>query len=287
MAQISRFLDSLGALFSNLFNRPNWLDILDVVIVSVLIYQVLKLVRQTRANSVIKGLGVVLVVTGLSEVFQLNTLNWLLRQVMNTGAIMLVVLFQPELRRGLEQIGRSKLWAGLFTAERKTRSTDKVIEEMVRALSNLARRKVGALIVMERHTGLNDIIDSGTFIDGEISAPLVENVFEPNTPLHDGAMIVRGTRIMAAACILQLSENKGISRELGTRHRAAIGISETTDAITLIVSEETGIISMAREGRLTRYLDAKSLTTVLGEYYGLEEPVPLISKIRRKGGTAK
>ena len=146
-------------------------------------------------------------------------------------------------------------------------NVDKLVQEVVRALNNMSRKRIGALIVFERHTGLADVIDSGTVIDGEISAPLIENIFEPNTPLHDGAVIMRGGRIVAAACYLPLSENYSISRELGTRHRAAIGISETTDATVLVVSEETGVISVAREGKLTRYFDAKALKKLLMDLF--------------------
>ncbi len=253
------------SLFSNLFFRPDWRNLLDVVIVAFVVYQILKLFIHTRANSVLKGVGIILLLTWLSEILQLNAINWLLLQLINTGALLLVVIFQPEIRRGLEQIGRSSWWSMLFTVDRERQNAEREVQEMVLALTNLARRKVGALIVFERDTGLDDVISTGTRIDAEISAPLVENVFEPNTPLHDGAMIIRGRRIRAAACILPLSDDRTISRELGTRHRAAIGTSETTDAVTLIVSEETGIISMAREGRLSRHLDAKQLTTLLTE----------------------
>ena len=157
----------------------------------------------------------------------------------------------------------------MFTSARKQRlrDVDKLVQEVVRALNNMSRKRIGALIVFERHTGLADVIDSGTVIDGEISAPLIENIFEPNTPLHDGAVIVRGERIVAAACILQLTDDHSLSRELGTRHRAAIGITESTDAVSVIVSEETGIISMARDGKLTRYLDTKSLSILLTELF--------------------
>lgn len=268
---LTQLWQGIGVLFSNLFSRPDWRDVIDIAITAFIIYQGIKLFKQTRANSVIKGLAVVLLVTWLSELLQLSAINWLLRQVINMGVLVLVVLFQPELRRGLEKIGRSKLMSNLMPGVKSDLSDENVISELVRALTNMAKKRIGALIVFERNTGLKDIIDSGTMVDAQISAPLIENIFEPNTPLHDGAMIIRGSRIVAAACLLQLSDNRAISRELGTRHRAAIGISETTDAITLIVSEETGIISMAREGKLTRYLDAKSLTTLLKEFYGVGE----------------
>ena len=179
-------------------------------------------------------------------------------------------MFQPELRRALDQIGRSKWTGQMFSSSSKMHAesqTEKHVSELVRAMTNMSRKKIGALIVLERSTSLGDVVDSGTYVDAEISDPLIENIFEPNTPLHDGAMIIRNERILAAACILQLSDDYSISRELGTRHRAAIGITEATDAVSLIVSEETGIISMAREGKLTRYLDAKSLTILLTEIF--------------------
>ena len=193
----------------------------------------------------------------------------LLQQVINTGVLVLVIVFQPELRRALDQLGRSKWTRQMFATQKKvdTNRADRDVAEIVRALNNMSRKRIGALIVFERHTGLADVIDSGTVIDGEISAPLIENIFEPNTPLHDGAVIVRGERIVAAACILQLTDDHSLSRELGTRHRAAIGITESTDAVSVIVSEETGIISMARDGKLTRYLDTKSLNILLTELF--------------------
>ncbi len=266
MVQISYLWQQFLLLLSSLVGSLSWRNGLDILTVAMAIYYVIKLVRQTRANSVLKGLAVVLLLTWFSDMLELNALNWILRQVMNTGVVVLVVLFQPELRRGLEQIGRSNLpGSGVLSGDRKPMSSEHDIQEMIHALTNLSRRKVGALIVIENKTGLNDIIASGTMIDAEISSGLIENIFEPNTPLHDGAVVVRSGRITAAACFLPLSENSSISRELGTRHRAALGISETTDATVLIVSEETGVISMAHDGRLNRYLDAKALYGILSE----------------------
>ena len=247
--------------------------------------QGLKLLMRTRANSVFKGIAIVLVLAWISDQLQLHSISWLLQLVINTGILVLVILFQPELRRMLDQIGRSKITKQVFTSQRKHRAehSEQVVSEIVKALTNMARKRIGALIVIERQTALSDIAESGTHIDAEISDPLIENIFEPNTPLHDGAVIIRGERILAAACILQLSEDYSISRELGTRHRAAIGMTEATDAVTLIVSEETGIISMAREGRLTRYLDAKSLTILLSELFAPDSLTPTwLSMIRRK-----
>ena len=269
MIQIFSLVRQIGALFANLFTSPDWRTILDIVIMAVLIYHGLKLVLRTRANSVFKGIGVVLVVAWIANILQISTLNWLMQQVVNTGALVLVILFQPELRRVLEQLGRSNLPSHVLAGSRRQHSaqSEARVSEIVKALNNMSRKRIGALIVIERKTALGDIIESGTVVDAEISAPLIENIFEPNTPLHDGAMIIRNERIVAAACILQLTNDITISRELGTRHRAAIGITETTDAVALIVSEETGIISMAREGRLTRHLDTKSLTILLRELF--------------------
>ncbi len=267
-----------SSLIWSVISSPTLVDIIDILIVAFLLYQLLTLTRDTRASQVLKGLGILFVVYWLSDLLGLKALNWILNMVVNSGAVVLVVLFQSELRRALEQIGR----AGSTRLDRikagdTRREQDAIVGEIVAALTSLSRRRVGALIVIEQRTGLGDVIESGTRIDAEISAPLIENIFEPNTPLHDGAMIIRGRRIEAAACILALSQETGISRELGTRHRAALGISETTDSITLIVSEETGIISMARGGRLTRHLDARSLRQILEDLYASGGGVNLLS----------
>ena len=270
MTQVQNFLNSIGGLFTNLFATPDWRNIVDVVLLAILIYNGIKLVIHTRSNSLIKGIGLVLVVAWLSSILRFNAVSWLLNQIISIGLVVLVILFQPEFRRALDQLGRSK-WMrrvfGLTPPKAEAEQVEKPVNEIVRAMTDMARKKIGALIVVERQTGLGDVIETGTRVDAEISAPLIENIFEPNTPLHDGAMIIRNRRINAAACILPLSEDPNISRDLGTRHHAGIGITETTDAVTLIVSEETGIISMAREGRLTRHLDARSLTILLTELF--------------------
>ncbi len=269
MVQIQAFFAQIGALFVNLFERPDWRNVVDIALLAILIYSLIKLGMHTRANSLFKGIVLVLLLAWLADALQISAVSWLLQQVINTGVLVLVIVFQPELRRALDQLGRSKWTRQMFATQKKvdTNRADRDVAEIVRALNNMSRKKIGALIVFERSTGLGDVIESGTVVDAEISDPLIENIFEPNTPLHDGAMIIRDGRIEAAACILQLSENYTISRELGTRHRAAIGITEATDAVSLIVSEETGIISMARDGKLTRYLDAKSLTILLTELF--------------------
>ena len=249
----------------NVLNRPGLSDIIDILVVTVIIYELLMLTRQTRGSAVLKGLLLLLLIVGASNLLGLTALNWLLMAVLKNGALVLVILFQPELRKALEQMGRG----AIIDKKRREVPDDQehIITEIIQCLTDLSRRRVGALIVFERKTGLKDVIETGISIDAEISAALLENIFEPNTPLHDGAVVIRGPRVMAGACILTLTEGRGISHELGTRHRADIGISETTDALVLIVSEETGIISMARGGKLTRHLDSKSLQEILGEMY--------------------
>ncbi|MBR3764842.1 MAG: diadenylate cyclase CdaA [Clostridia bacterium] len=249
-----------------MLHRPGLSDLADILIVALVIYQLLKMTRDTRGSAVLKGLMLLLVVVGISSLLGLNALNWLLMQVLNNGALVLLILFQPEIRKALEQIGRgAKLDVG--RQREQDEESVRVVEAIVQCATKLSRRRVGALIVFEQKTGLKDIIENGVSIDSVISAGLLENIFEPNTPLHDGAVVIRGKRIMSAACILTLTEAVGVSHDLGTRHRAALGVSETTDAVALIVSEETGIISVARGGKLTRHLDARALRVLLEEMY--------------------
>ena len=255
--------DQIQTFFWNIIHRPTWVDYIDILIIAFLIYQLVLLTRQTRAIQVLKGLAVIIVASYVSEVIGLTALNWVLRSILNNGVIALLILFQPELRRALEQIGRS---AKLDRSGQRDES-ERIVDEITQCLLRLSRRRVGALIVFEQRDGLKDVTETGTAIDSLISAPLLENIFEPNTPLHDGAVIIRGQRVVAAACVLSLSESSAISRDLGTRHRAALGVSETTDAMVFIVSEETGIISMARGGRLTRHLDAEGIRKLLIAMY--------------------
>lgn len=270
----------------NVFNRPTITDILDIFIVAFILYELLMLTRDTRASAVLKGLAMLILASWVSDLLGLTALNWVLLNIVNNGALVIVILFQPELRKALEQIGRGTLRDNTRLTGQE--ESNHIVREITNCLLSLSRRRVGALIVFEQRIGLKDIIETGTRLDSEISGALLENIFEPNTPLHDGAVLIRGTKIMAAACILSLSEGKSISRELGTRHRAALGITESTDAITLIVSEETGIVSMANGGRLTRHLDRSALEQVLSSMYHQKE-ISLWSTLlektkRRKGG---
>lgn len=272
----------------NVFNRPTLADILDILIVAFLLYELLMLTRETRASAVLKGLAMLMLASWVSDLLGLTALNWVLRNVVNNGAVVLVILFQPELRKALEQIGRGAIHK--VSSAEELENNESIIRELTNCLLTLSRRRVGALIVIEQRIGLKDIVETGTTLNAHISAALLENIFEPNTPLHDGAVVIRGSRIMAAACILSLSEGKGISRELGTRHRAALGVTETTDAISLIVSEETGIISMAKAGRLTRHLDRAALEEVLSGLYHEKETslwASLAERTRRRKGGAQ
>lgn len=255
----------------NLTHRLGVVDIFDILIVAIIIYELLLLTRHTRGSALLKGLFLLFVIAILSNLLGLVSVNWLLTAILQNGAIVLVILFQPELRKALERMGRSKV-----INKGKKRDLDDeqevIISEIIQTINDLSRRRVGALIVFEQKTGLQDIIETGTKLDADISAPLLENIFEPNTPLHDGAVVIRDNQIMAAACILPLAEASGVSRELGTRHRAGVGISENTDAIVLIVSEETGIASMAKDGQLTRPLTNDMLRDILNELFAGQAP---------------
>ena len=273
----------------NVFNRPSITDIVDILIVAFILYELLMLTRETRASAVLKGLVMLVLASWVSDLLGLTALNWILLNIVNNGAVVLVILFQPELRKALEQIGRGAI---RDSSRRLTdpEENEHIVREITNCLLSLSRRRVGALIVFEQRIGLKDVIETGTRLDSHISSALLENIFEPNTPLHDGAVVIRGNKIMAAACFLTLSEGKSISRELGTRHRAALGITETTDAITLIVSEETGVISMAKEGRLTRHLDRVSLEQVLLSMYHQRENAlwaALLQRTKRRKGGAE
>lgn len=227
-------------------------------------------VRQTRVSQTIKGIIILLLATWLSDVLGMRTIHALLAWMINAGPVLLIVLFQSEIRRILEELGNNSVFDGTGRIAQEG-NTELIIDEMILALEHMARRKVGALIVIENKIRLNDVIATGTHVDGLISQPLIENIFEPNTPLHDGAVVIRGDRVIAAACLLRLSDTTGVGRDLGTRHRAGLGVSEISDAKVFIVSEETGIISMAEGGRLVRHLDEASLRQILHGIYDTQD----------------
>jgi diadenylate cyclase len=239
----------------------NLLDVIDIVLVAVVLYKLYFMIRDTRALTLLKGLVVLLVATLVSKWLGLNVINWLLQKTMTVVLVALPIVFQPELRRALEQLGRGRLFgkrAFLDEAE-----TERLMEETVKAVAMLSKNKIGALLAFEKETGLSDYIETGIKVDGLVSGEFLTNIFMPNSPLHDGAVIIRGNRVMAAGCILPLTEDRSLGKELGTRHRAAIGLSEQTDAIVVVVSEETGILSVAQGGKLTRYVEPDALKEYL------------------------
>jgi len=258
--------EQFSAIVWNIAHRPRLVDVIDILLLTFLIYTLLSHTRQTRISQIIKGIVILLIATWLSEVIGMRTIHALLSWVINAGPVLLIVLFQQEIRRVLEELGATSLLDSSARMQ-ELGNTELIIDELILALEHMARRRVGALIVIEQKTRLNDVIATGTRVDGVISQPLIENIFEPNTPLHDGAVVVRGDRVVAAACLLRLSDTTGVGRDLGTRHRAGLGVSEVSDATVFIVSEETGIISMAKGGHLVRHLDEASLHQILQGIY--------------------
>jgi len=239
-----------------------WRDIIDIIIMAYLFYRIILIIRGTRAEQLVKGLIVLLLAMIISDQTGLDTLNWTLRQTMTVGLIAIPIVFQPELRRALEQLGRGKIFKSTYWSW-STQDFESMLDELTKAIPVLVKRRIGALIVMERSTGLKDWVETGIAVNGLVTAELLVNIFFPRSPLHDGAVIIRGDQIVAAGCYLPLTEDPGLSKELGTRHRAGIGITENSDAVAIIVSEETGIISVAHDGVLTRYLDEKKLRKIL------------------------
>lgn len=264
-----------------IFTNIKILDIVDIGLVTYVFYKVFMLIRGTRAKQLVKGIVLLLIITQLAEWSQLNTINWILANTLQVGFIALVIVFQPELRRALEYLGRTSMFS-FENIEKNATNSDKVIKEIISACASLSRQKIGALIVFEQKTGLNDMVDTGTTIGGYISSGLLINIFIPNTPLHDGAVIIEDYKIKAAGCFLPLTENKFLSKDIGTRHRAALGITECSDSIALIVSEETGYISYAVDGRLYRNIEVEELEKILSDLYKTETKENLIGKWRHR-----
>ena len=238
-------------------------SILDILVVSYIFYKGYFLIKETRAEQLLKGLLLVVIIIPISYILKLDMLYFILNKTLTIGVLSVVIIFQPEIRRALEHLGRSAFDDISHVNDKKT--LDNNLDEIVTAVINLSESKTGALIVLEQSTGLNEVIGAGTIIDGNITANLLENIFVVNTPLHDGATIIRNNRILASGCVLPLTSNVNINKKLGTRHRAAIGLSEISDAIVIIVSEETGIISLAINGKITRNYDGEKLKNVLSK----------------------
>ena len=263
---VQQFYDeNIIAYFHGLWEHPLKLVtvILDIVIVTFLIVKLIKITQRTRAWQLIKGIALLVIVTAISSICNLKILNYLLTSIMTYGALVLIVIFQPELRRGLEQLGTNKLTRYFGIDKSLMAKTKEDIYKIVIATSELAASKTGALIVIEQDIQIKDIINTGVIMEADISPQLLVNIFTPKTPLHDGAVIISNNKIAAAACMLPLADDQDIAKELGTRHRAAIGISKECDAIAIVVSEETGKISIAKEGTLIADLKEDSLRRLL------------------------
>ena len=258
-------------------------DILEIIIISIIIYQVIKWVQLTRAWTLFKGIIVLLLFAFFAAIFQLNTISWLLSNSLGVGITAAIIIFQPELRRALEQLGRRNVVTNFLFTPGEYRDagsgiTDRTINEIVRAAFEMGRVCTGALMVIEQKVALGEYERTGINIDGMLTSQLLINIFEHNTPLHDGAVIIRGNRIVAATCYLPLTDNQDVGKEYGTRHRAALGISEVSDSITIIVSEETGAVSLAKDGRLYRNLTREELLRRLGTLKTNDENVDVFKK---------
>ncbi|HEY9857275.1 MAG TPA: diadenylate cyclase CdaA [Stenomitos sp.] len=256
------------AILQQFATNLRWQDLLDILLVSVVLYRLFLLIKGTRAVQLLRGVLLLLVAYLLSRALQLNTITWLVQSTATMIIVAIPVVFQPELRRALSLLGQGEIFRSELFGK-STADTTRVVDEVVMAVRMLSARKIGALIILERQTGLNEFIETGTTIQGLVTADLLTSLFFPNSPLHDGAVIIRGDRIVAAGALLPLSENfrRTQKRPIGTRHRAALGLSETTDAVAVVVSEETGVISVAQMGQLQRHLTEDDLRAMLTGLY--------------------
>ena len=258
---ISEFLDKYIPL------KVEITDIIEIIILAIAVYHIMLWVRKTKAWILFKGIVIILVFTLIASILQLNTVLWIMEQTLSVGIIAVVIIFQPELRKALEQLGQKNFISRVFNIDTNRnvseRFSDKTVNELVKTAFELGKTKTGALIVIEQDYSLQEYINTGIDVDGIITSQLLINIFEHNTPLHDGAVIVRGNRVVSATCYLPLSDNMELSKELGTRHRAAVGVSEVSDAFTIIVSEETGKVSVTQGGQLLRNIDGEQLRALL------------------------
>lgn len=260
-------------------------DIVEIIILSYLLYHVILWVKNTRAWTLFKGIAMLLAFMGFAAFFRLNTLLWIFRNMINVGILAVIILFQPELRRALDELGRKNIISDVLIRDdrndRKERVNDQTIQELISAAMYMSKNKTGALIVIEQDVVLGEYESTGIKIDAAISNQLITNIFEHNTPLHDGAVIIRNNRVVAATCYLPLTGRMDLNKDLGTRHRAAVGISEVSDSMTLVVSEENGTISVARAGVLYSNMDSESLRKQL---MSLQVKSAETKRSRKKGG---
>lgn len=277
--------DFLGTLYAWISFVPKITktNVLEIVILAFVIYEIMVWIKNTRAWTLLKGIVVILVFAVMAWILKLYTILWILEKTALIATTAIVIIFQPELRKALEQLGSKNLISGIFSFEGNRPSdsafTEKTISELVRASVELGKAKTGALMVIEREVSLKDIERTGIEIDGVVTSQLLINIFEHNTPLHDGAVVIRGNRVVAATCYLPLSDNTSISKDLGTRHRAAVGISEVTDSITVVVSEETGRVSVVEKGGLRKVATADELRKALAVAEAQEETNGTLLKI--------
>lgn len=261
IGMLSAFVDKASTYISIPNISISIIDIIEILIISVLFYHVLVWIKNTRAWNLFKGIIVILIFVLVAAFFQMNTILWLAKNTLDIGLLAVVVIFQPELRHALENLGGKKFFGNLFTIGRTedVKFSDKTIDELVKACFAMGKVKTGALIVIEDSIRLDEYIRTGIDVDGLLTSQLLINIFEKNTPLHDGAVIVRGDRVVSATCYLPLSDSLRLSKDLGTRHRAAVGISEVSDSLTIVVSEETGKVSVAMKGDIHHDVDADFL----------------------------
>lgn len=274
-------MDKLLRFFSSYINIFKFNDLIDIAIITLVIYWLIKVVKETRAMQLLRGIIMLFVILQLSDWFNLNVVNFVLSKTIEVGLLALVIIFQPELRHALERVGTAGLGDILpFTnAESNNEETLNTITEISDVCQSMSASRIGALIVIERKSRLNAVLQTGTALDSVVTKEILGNIFYPKTPLHDGAVVISGNRIKAASCVLPLTQNAALPSELGTRHRAAIGMSEQSDAIVIVVSEETGKISIARKGMLTRNYDRESLHKTLQK---LLITLPEQQEIRKK-----
>lgn len=255
-------MGKLLAFLTSYLNVFKITDLFDIALVALAIYWLIKLIKETRAVQLVKGIVMLLILTQISDWLNLNIINFILTNTLQLGVLALIVLFQPELRRVLEQIGTTKI-GNIFSVDSNNVTIEDTIKEICVGVENMSRQRIGALIVIERKTKVSDVLLTGVELKSRVSSSVLVNIFFPNTPLHDGAVVIRDNKIEAAGCLLPLTQNNTLSTELGTRHRAAIGMSETSDALVIVVSEETGKISLANGGTLTRNFNAETLKKAL------------------------
>jgi diadenylate cyclase len=239
-----------------------WQDMVDVILMSIIIYRLLLIIKGTKAAHMLIGLGLLLMASLLSRYFELYTVDWMIQSFWAQIVIAIIILFQPEIRRALAQMGEAQIFRNLTSAEEL-----KSLDEIVRATVALANKKIGALIAIERDTSLKDFVEMGTPLDAKVTKEILLSIFHPTSPIHDGAVVIKGNRIVAAGCFLPITMGPDISKSLGTRHRAGLGLSEETDAVIVVVSEETGVVSMAIHGKLDTHLDMGTLRDILTDLF--------------------